>query len=359
MTRFRALEERIFDSYALRMADLAVFRIVYATFVVATIVPVASWLPRAPIAFFYPPIGLAALFEAPPPAEVLIGFNLVLTLFAAMLLFGWKTRLASLGTGLSLFVLNSWAYSPGKINHDILLVVTPLVLSFSDWGRSISIDGLRRPVDPRAEVVAWPLVLLALLTGFAMFTAGVAKATTGWLDPDLRCTYGHLMHNYLYTGRETAFAHWAVRLDSAWLWKIADWSAVAFELAFLVAVINRRLFVLISCAGVFFHFGVMILFGISFEENVLVYGAFIRMSELPFVRVPNDGQVSRKKAWISFGAAVTLGTLAALFGRSVPDAIGVRADDAIVWLGAFVGVGKLVQIVRNRTHLIRPGQARS
>lgn len=125
------LEERALNSYAYRLTDLAIFRVIYATYILAAIIPVATWISLTPKAFFYPPLGPAALFTATPPANVLIGLNVVLALFSAMLLVGWKTPVASAGTGVVLLLLESWTYSLGKISHDILLVVTPLVLGFS------------------------------------------------------------------------------------------------------------------------------------------------------------------------------------------------------------------------------------
>ncbi len=219
----RAIETGALTSYALKTGDLAIVRILYASFVLIQIVPVAAWLPLAPKAFFHPPLGPAALFTGTPPASVLLALNILLTLFLSLLLVGWRTGVASVGTGVTLLILNSWAYSLGKINHDIFLVLVPLVLAFSGWGRALSVDAQRRPAPESAEAEAWPVALLALLVGFAMFTAGWVKATTGWLDPEARATYGHLVQNYLFTGRETWAGAWALRIDSDWFWKPGDW----------------------------------------------------------------------------------------------------------------------------------------
>ena len=178
-------EARAIKSYALRGADLAIFRILYSSYILVAVLPVAIWLPHAPKAFFNPPISLAALFTSTPPPSVLFVLNLLLSLFASMLLVGWRTGVASAGTGLILLTLDSWAYSLGKINHDILLVITPLVLGFSSWGRSLlrrrlhaaqpHLPGTGRSCSDRAASPA---------RGVAMFTAGWAKAATGWLDVD-------------------------------------------------------------------------------------------------------------------------------------------------------------------------------
>jgi Vitamin K-dependent gamma-carboxylase len=271
----RTLETRAVESYSARIEDIAIFRVLLAAFILCNVVPIAAWLPLAPRAFFSPPIGPAALFTGPPPAVVMLGLNCLLVLFVAMLLVGWKTGLASAGTGLTFIALKSWDYSLGKISHDIFIGVTPLVLGFSGWGRTFSIDSSSHPQIVGGRAAAWPLALLALLVGFAMFNAGLAKATTGWLDPQLRCTYGHLVLNYLQTGRETWAASWALRIDSTWFWKLTDWSAVLLEVAFLPAAIHRWSFRLVLAVSSFFHVGVMFLFGIPFSGIIAIYAAFV------------------------------------------------------------------------------------
>ncbi len=347
----RAFEERAVGSYSSPAGDVAIFRVLYAAFVLCNGIPIAAWLPLAPRAFFDPPIGPAALFTATPPAIVLLGLNLLLALFAAMLLVGWKTGLASTGTGLTLIALDSWAYSLGKINHDILFVVTPLVLGFSGWGRTLSIDGIRNPLLASERVVAWPLALLALIVGFAMFTAGWAKATTGWLNPQLQCTHGHFVYNYLQTGRETWAGHLALRIDSTWFWKMADWSTVTLELAFLPAAIHRRSFRLILAVASFFHLGVLLLFDIPFSGNIVVYGAFVSYTALPFFRTLSTSEhQSRAKAvrFLLFLVALTLGLVATLVGVSVSGALHIRFDELIVWTGAAVGLAYTFQMLCGR-----------
>lgn len=351
----RTLESRAIGSYAHRTADLAVFRMIYAAFILASVVPIAPWLSSAPSAFFYPPLGLAAIFRSTPPASVMIALNLILTLFAAMLLVGWKTRIASVGTGLLLLSLSSWRYSLGKINHDILLVVTPLVLVFTDWGRFFSIDSTRSRQSvgemeaAQERDVAWPMALFALLIGFSMFTSGWAKATSGWLDPSQPCSYGHMINNWLSVGRETWFAKRAIWIQSLWFWKLADWSVVALEIAFLPAALHRRSFCLIAGIATVFHLGVMLVMNIPFPANVLAYGAFVRYSELPWFRNLNvEDPPSQKNAMRMFLASLALGSLAACGGKSVSVALRIPLDKVVVWAGAIVATMCLVQSLRGR-----------
>jgi hypothetical protein len=340
----RRSEQSLVESYALSARDLGIYRILYAAFVLLAVVPVAAWIPSAPRAFLNPPTGPAALFTNAPPSGVILGLNLLLTLFAALLLVGWRTSFASVGTGLTLLALDSWRYSLGKIDHDILLVVAPLVLGFVGWGRALSIDATRRSTADTSQggsqAEAWPVALFALLVGFALFTSGWAKATTGWLNPDLKCTYGHLATNYLVTGRETWAARLALPIQSAWVWKAADWATVALELVVLPAALRRRSFCLVLALVTVFHVGVMLLFDIPFRVNVIAYGAFVRFTDLPLLASLGVRPVSRKSAVVAFVAACACGLTGTVLGHGL---VGSSLDEVIVGIGGLVGIVYLLR----------------
>src|SRR5262245_19503126 len=212
----------IFESFCIRITDLAAYHILSCIYVLLTCLPSATWLRHAPPAFFSPPASLAALFTTFPSSSLLLGLNVLASLFLSMLLIGLYTRVASVGTTITLLLLNSWAYSLGNINHDILLVITPFVLAFSGWGNALSLDARGRGTPlPDTRKGSWSLTLLALLIGIAMFTTGWAKVSTGWLNPATLSTYGHFLNNYFATGRHTWIAEHALQMDSFWLWKLA------------------------------------------------------------------------------------------------------------------------------------------
>lgn len=356
MTSLRTLESRAIESYRMRPEDLAVARILYAVFVLVRVIPIGLWLPLAPKAFFYPPIGPAALFTQTPPAAVLLALNGLLTVFTAMLLVGWKTRLASIGTGLLLFALDAWVYSFGKINHDILFVITPLILAFADWGRALSVDARTCPPAEGSSPPAWPLALLALFVGFGLFTAGYQKAESGWLDPQLHCTYGWMANNHFYTGRETLVSTWALGFDSPMFWKAMDYATVAFELAFLPAAFNRRWFSWLLVIACFFHFGAMLLFAIPYSKNFLVYGAFVSYSQFPFLRHRNLARpLSTTIAAVAAGTALAMGASAILLQDTLSHAIGFPLDQTVVCAGVCIAAGyvlrQLLAVVRGRPAL--------
>src|SRR5262249_36969272 len=136
----RRIDHWMFESYRTSARDLAVYRILFALCIIFTRVPSAAWLRHTPHAFFSPPPGIAALMTALPPQSLIIGLNVFLALAVQMLLLGFHTRAASIAVGVLLILLNSFGYTIGHINHDILLALTPLAMACSGWGRAYSLD---------------------------------------------------------------------------------------------------------------------------------------------------------------------------------------------------------------------------
>ena len=198
---------------------------------------------------------------------------MVLVFAAVALLFGWQTRVASFALAASIFAGNAWSYSFGKINHDILFIVVPLVMGFSGWGDALSVDATRRKGPPRTN--AWPLALLALLMGFAMFTAGWAKLKSGWLDPTSHATQGQLILNYFVQNRTDGLSSLALGVEAPWLWEMLDQSTVLLECALLPAALSRTAFRVNLALLTFFHVSVMLVLRIEFPANLLGYAAFV------------------------------------------------------------------------------------
>jgi uncharacterized membrane protein YphA (DoxX/SURF4 family) len=343
------LDSWIFESYRTTLRDLAVFRILYALCVMLTCLPAAGWLERTPSAFFSPPPGLAALFSSLPPRAVLIGLNIPLALALQMLLLGFHTRAASAAVTVLLLVINSFGYSLGKIDHDILLVLTPLLLAFSGWGAAYSLDSLRRRADQTDAVRgSWCLAMLALVIGIAMFTAGWVKLTTGWLDPNTHSTYGHLLINYAVTGRHTWLADQILGIESFWFWKTADWIVTFMELMFLVAIFRPKWMRSMLAVACLFHFGVWLLYDIVFMPNVVAYGAFVSYTSLPFVSTLTVFLRRRfQAAWqsiVSLAVCAMAGLIVTALWTGKPMTVlsPLPIDRSVVVIGVVFGCGCLL-----------------
>ena len=222
-------------------------------------------------------------------------------------------------------------------------------MAFSGWGGRLSVDAARRARAgrPPRPVAAWPPAVLAMAVGLAVWTAGWAKVTTGWLDLDTAATRAHLAKIFFGTGRETWLGNLVLSRSEAWLLEPMDWATVLVELAFGAAFLNRRLFrVLLACMCVF-HLGVEWMFDISFAGNVAVYAAFF----LPAAggegakRGPEETGPGRAWVWVAAAAA---GLACWAVGRtllrwpSLPGSLRLPLDTLVLTAGAAWGVRLLI-----------------
>jgi hypothetical protein len=210
------------------------------------------------------------LFDGFPSATVLYSMEGAALLAGLCLLAGLGRAYTPIGLGILLIFYQGFLYSTGKIDHGSHLLVTSLIiLAFSPW----SGDTVAGENDP--EGTNWPLTFLALMVGFAMFTAGAQKLLGGWLwvsDQAVQnVTYRHVQ---IY-GRESKFAETMLATLPWTVWEALDWSTVLFEIGFFFAVFSPRWFRMFCAGAVFFHLGVLLVLSIPFTNQLPVYAAFL------------------------------------------------------------------------------------
>jgi uncharacterized membrane protein YphA (DoxX/SURF4 family) len=337
----RVFDRWLFDEYHYDFRSLALFRIVFASYLLLTAFPDGLWLRDYPAVAFSPPLSLAAFFQGFPPNWVVVAANAGALLGTALLLIGFQTPITSFVTVCLFVLIRTFCYADGKIDHDILIAVVPLVLAGSGWGNELSADALRgRPV-PGAPTAPrpWLLAILALLIGLALFTAGIAKVWGGWLRLESQATVFYLLPNYYMVGREQPLASWALTHLSRPLWEVMDWVPTLWECSVVLLVLRRRWFLAAIAAGCAFHLGVFLLFGITFAANVVAYSAFLPWSAL-LARWTGRWKVGRLPLAAAFLVALAAGAYA-LFGarESLHDALSIPLSEVIVVLGM---VGALV-----------------
>lgn len=272
MTLLEHIDRWLFEEYRTDPESLGIYRIIYASYLLLVGLPWGLWVRNLPQASFNPPVSIAALFTDYPPFWVMAALNVVALVAASALLVGYRTVAASLTVAVTLMLIHGFSFADGKIDQIIVLVLIPLVLAYSGWGRAFSIE--RRDDRPWPNQ-PWLLALLALLTGCALFTAGIGKISGGWLNPSSLGTRWHLLWNYYSVGRETLAGSWALEHLPHWGWKGMDWTVAAWEAGFVLTVF-RRTWCRVACAfGVFFHLGVWMLFNIVVAENLIAYAAFV------------------------------------------------------------------------------------
>ncbi|MFG6104606.1 hypothetical protein D0962_11080 [Leptolyngbyaceae cyanobacterium CCMR0082] len=281
-----SLEAQIKQSTRIDATSLCLFRVVFGLFTLFLRWPSFRWLSTVPDAFYNPPIfSLSSFLAGFPHAFVFYGIDFCLSVFIVALLIGLFTRFATVALLTTLIVANSFQYSLGKIDHGgVLYLCVLLVMSFQDWGRYFSVDSLLfygRQVHQESSKPHKNLYFLALLIAFSFFTAGFGKALA-WVDFDLSTSgfLSWLYSGYFSYGRTHLLAPFIVGLDLPLLWELIDYSAVLFELGFLLAMFWRRAWYVWLALGCFFHLSNSLLLNIPFNTNAIAYLAFIPWSQL-------------------------------------------------------------------------------
>lgn len=272
-------ESWIFESFTVTAPGMALYRVFTALFILFFLLPspsVYNVLGTMPADFFAPPPGPMMLFEGFPPAYVLYLLHYGLIAALLFLVFGWHTRAASLAAGILLLVLKGFIYSLGKINHDLVVVLVPLVMAFSGWGGAYSMDAR---LGRTSSANGWTVLLLALFIGFMMFTAGLPKIMGGWLDPSTHAVQGHYLKQFAVRGRRDLLAPYAGALGP-FSWELLDYFTVFFEVGFLLALARPGSIRVFVCLAVLFHAGTMLMMNIAFLPNFLAYAAFLNWNRI-------------------------------------------------------------------------------
>lgn len=269
-----------------------------------------QWISNLPDSLYTPPPGPMMFGSEFPSAGLLMALRFGAEVAVLLMILGYRTRAVSITAGILLLLLQGIFFSVGKIDHEILIAVVPLLMAFSNWGVCYSIDervGRTAGIMPES----WPLPMLALLIGFMMFTAGFPKILGGWLDPSTQATYGHLLNQFFVRERQELFAAQFLMIESRSFWEFLDWGTVIFETGFLVAVFRKRWFILFLSIAVLFHFSTMMMLNIAFLPNFVAYAMFLNWERIAALfqskEVPGRNERSPKKtAPVAFGLLLVI-----------------------------------------------------
>jgi len=265
------IDRWIFHAYDGCNESLATYRLFYAIALLVLFLPRWSGVADSPDSFFSPPPSIAWFFSGFPPQRFFDSLAYVSTASAVFLAAGKSTRIASFVLGGTLLLGNTFLYSLGKINHDILVFLVPLVMAPSAWG----LLGKPEHRGPDGLNVSWPLAALALIVGLAMLTAAIPKIATGWLDPSAQAVRGHLIAAVYIAELQGPLAEVLLSVDHRLFWEAADVLTVLLEGGFIFAALHpptMRFFLAVACV---FHLAVLMMFDIKFSANLIVYAAFM------------------------------------------------------------------------------------
>lgn len=279
--RLRAwLDLWIFHSYDPAPHHLGLFRIIYAGFSLVMLFGYRfDWLSDLPSGFFAPRPGIGQLFSDFPSAPVMQALSGLMIVLNVLLLVGWRTRWVSIAFSAVLIVLFALLFSLGNIYHLILWASTPLVMSFSGWGNSLSLDARR--AGREGPVNGWALTLMAFVVGFSFFTAGYAKLSGGWLISE-SAVWQHFMNVYygVGEGRDKLLAPFFAGFQLPWFWDLSDWYVVWWQLLFVFAALHPTTMRLFCWMGIVFHVMVLLILNISFSIHVIVFLAFTNWARI-------------------------------------------------------------------------------
>lgn len=303
--------------------DLALYRIFYSVSVIC-VAPSIQWLSEYPNSMYQPPVGLFQIFDGFPSPTALTVLELFRTFALVLLAVGFWTKWSSIAVSIALLVTYGYTYTLGKIDHTILLVLTPLVLAWSGWGDRLSADAFRRRSKGVVRCAQWPLRLLALLVGLCFFEAAAIKILTGWLSVSNQAARGHFFENLAYSSDVSAIAAWIAQVTYTPAWELLDWLTVILEAGILLTVPWWRAFrIALSCATLF-HLSVFILMDIRFASNLIVYAAFVSWGSLAFWRC--------SRSTSSHATRLLSSTLSREFVLSLLILVGLASGLALWWL---------------------------
>lgn len=304
--------------------DLGRYRIIYACLALL-VVPDITWVAEYPAFTFHPPLGPLQLLPGFPPLAVLVALEVLRTLSLVLVGLGIWTRFVSLLAAAVLLVTYGITFSIGKIDHTILLVITPLILTFANWGDCLSIDAMRgtRPRPQAQSPPQWPLRLLATAVALPFFAVALVKLGTGWLLWSSQATQGQFLAGFLTLNRTTWLAPIAAHVNVPIAWELLDWLTVIIEFSLLATLRWWRPFRIALAFTAIFHLGVFLVMNIAFVQNIVVYGAFVSWG----ARLP------AKNGWL------VAPPVAAAASFVIP---GEITSAVLLFAGAAVGVGYLV-----------------
>ena len=316
MWLLRAADRVIFEQYATSRDNLVAYRFLIAAFLLTSLLPRYDWIGQFPDAFFDPPIGTTYFFWTGfPPRWVFQILDAALVVAATFLLCGRRvTTVSWLLTG-GLLIGNAWAFSFGKINHEMQLVIAPALMACAGW-------------DRRTTVRAWPVALFALCIALAMFTAAWQKAISGWLDPDTQAVLGQTLANIGVWGRETVLSSIALSWTSRLVWEAQDVATIVLEFAFLAAWPRQKAFRIVCACACLFHLGVALLMQIGFASSIVAYAAFVDWHAVA-TRVHLQHRWQRLQSWLearSLAQVVTAGLSLALFYTSIGNPVALVVE---------------------------------
>ena len=98
---------------------------------------------------------------------------------------------------------------------------------------------------------------------------------TGWLDPTTHAVQGYIVRQHYDYFADQLLTPVMIRFNHPFFWEALDYSAVLFEVSFLLAVVKQPVFRFFIMLTVVFHLANCLILNIDFSRNIALYLLFI------------------------------------------------------------------------------------
>ena len=217
--------------------------------------------------FFNPPLSIARLFTGFPDFKTGLILDIVLHILYGCVFFNVRPGINLFLIFCLNYIVNALGVSFGKIDHNVISLILPLVLS---TGYLIKENSIRH--------VGFIKGIYAFLIGFAFLTAGLPKLFSGaWLNIWDHAVKGIVVNYTVYSNPLSellAFNQIIFNLHGIF-WELADYFVVLFELLFVIASFSQKSFRYFLFFACLFHFGTFIFLKIGFFHHFFCYLLFL------------------------------------------------------------------------------------
>lgn len=300
------IEDFLFNKYQISEKYLALYRIFFCLFYLFQFGIADRYILGLNPGYAYEPTAIfGLLFQELPSPIFFHGLSFATVLCIMFVLFGYKTRLFSILLFFGLILSNTFLFSFGKISHgNILPLWLLLILSFSGWGNSMSVDS---KMQKKYKAYPWAVPMCAFIIGFSFFTAAVPKVLGGWLNLDNQAAINNL---YDFTTspsfQERPLTEFMLSWDNTILGEIIDYLTIGFEAGFLLAVFFPLLFRIFVLAAISFHIFVYLTFDISFVIIMPTYLLFFYWASIKSISENQFLQGINKFVFNKYGLLISI-----------------------------------------------------
>lgn len=221
-----------------------------------------------PDIFFNPPLSIAYLFSGFPDHSIAWVLDLLLHILFGLAFFSVRPGLAFFFIGLLSYLSHSFTFSFGKIDHNIISLLLPFMLSTGYYFKA------KAP-----EHIGFTKALYGFLIGFAFFTASLPKIYSGeWVNV-LQHSVQNFIANYSAfrdplsekLGINDIILNW-----HGLFWEALDYGILLFEFSILFASFSLRILPYFIVMAFFFHILNYIFLDIAFFGPLISYLFFVQ-----------------------------------------------------------------------------------